>query len=53
MDLYLAAAYSNEQATTNSSNLKIREWLEATEATRKSCEEALLAVNRHKAEHGC
>lgn len=53
MDLYLALAYKNEEATTNSANLKIRKWLEATEATRKACEEALLALNQHRVEHGC
>lgn len=53
MDLYLAAAYKNEEVERNPDHLKIKEWLEDTRQTRRAYEEALLALNRHKAEHGC
>jgi hypothetical protein len=43
MDLYLAAAYQNEQAESNPEGRE----------TWRAYEEALLALNRHKGEHGC
>ena len=53
MDLYLAAAYKNEEAAKMVGEAKIRTWLEITRETRRAYEEALLALDRHKAEHGC
>jgi hypothetical protein len=53
MDFYLAAAYKNEQAEKKTGHLKIKAWLEMTSETRRAYEAALLALNRHKSEHGC
>jgi hypothetical protein len=53
MDLYLAAAYQNEQGESNPEHMKIKDWLGITRERRRTYEEALLALNRHKAEHGC
>ena len=53
MDLYLAAAYKIEEAERNTDHMKISAWLEFTRQTRQAYEETLLALNRHKSEHGC
>jgi hypothetical protein len=52
MDLYLAAACKNEQAEQNTTHMKIKAWLELTKETRTAFEEASLALNRHRSEHG-
>jgi hypothetical protein len=53
MNLYRIAAHKNEEAARTLVDVKIRSWLEATKDTRKASEDALEALNRHKAEHGC
>jgi hypothetical protein len=53
MDLYLAAAYNNEEGAKMVGEAKIRTWLEGTRETRRAFEEALLALNQHRTEHGC
>lgn len=53
MNLYLSAAYENEEAARIAGHMKIKAWLEATKETRRAYEEALGALKRHQAEHGC
>jgi hypothetical protein len=53
MDLYLAAAYEHEEAKKNTEHMKVRGWLRITRHTQQAYEEALLAIARHRANHGC
>lgn len=53
MDLYLAAAYNNEEAIRMAGDMKINEYLQATKEARRTYEGALSDLKRHKAEHGC
>lgn len=53
MELYLAAASENKEAERNPNHMKIKAWVETTRETRRAYEEALLALNQHKAEDGC
>jgi hypothetical protein len=53
MNLYLVAAYKNEEAERNAGQMKIKAWMEITRQTRQAYEEASLALSRHQAEHGC
>lgn len=53
MNLYLAAAYKNEEASRTAVDMKIKTWLEATKEARRAHEEALEALKQHQAEHGC
>ena len=51
--IYLAAVVKNSMAGRAVADMKSEDWREATEETRKACEEALADLNAHRKEHGC
>jgi hypothetical protein len=51
--IYLAALVENAVAGRTIGNVRSEAWREATKETRRARDEALNALNRHTAEHGC
>jgi hypothetical protein len=51
--IYLAAVVENAVAGRNIAKVRSEAWREATRETRRARDEALKALNRHTAEHGC
>jgi hypothetical protein len=50
---YIDAVTANSEAGKTVPDAKSPQWRTATEDTRAECEAARLALNEHRAEHGC
>ena len=50
---FLEVVAANIEAGKTVADMRSPEWREATHDTRAACEDALGALNEHRAEHGC